>query len=130
MRACSAGNVMEGRKMSAKKFELDSMSVDDLWSLHERISGILSTRIKAEKHALEKRLAILDRGIDLTRPPGPQPERPRRRYPVVLPKYRNPQTSETWSGRGKRPRWLVAAVKSGRKIEEFRIDQSNRSRGR
>jgi hypothetical protein len=41
----------------------------------------------------------------------------------VLPKYRNPQTSETWSGRGKRPRSLVAAMKSGRRIEEFRVDQ-------
>jgi len=44
---------------------------------------------------------------------------------MVLPKYRNPQTSETWSGRGKCPRWLIATMKSGRKIEEFRISDSN-----
>jgi DNA-binding protein H-NS len=118
--------------MSAKKFDLETMSVDDLWSLHERISGILSTRIKAEKQELEKRLAILSRGL-----PG-QPGvssvlggRQRRRYPVVLPKYRNPQTSETWSGRGKRPRWLTAALKSGHKVEEFRIrDNSGAGRQR
>ncbi|KWO61305.1 hypothetical protein WT98_30670 [Burkholderia territorii] len=24
----------------------------------------------------------------------------------VLPKYRNPQTGETWSGRGREPRWI------------------------
>jgi DNA-binding protein H-NS len=116
--------------MLAKKFELEAMSADDLWSLHERISGILSTRIKAEKHELEKRLAILSRGMDMAGQTGSSPalgERPRRRYPVVLPKYRNPQTSETWSGRGKRPRWLIAAVKSGRKIEEFRIGESNKT---
>jgi DNA-binding protein H-NS len=116
--------------MLAKKFELEAMSADDLWSLHERISGILSTRIKAEKHELEKRLAILSRGIDMAGQTGSLPalgERPRRRYPVVLPKYRNPQTWETWSGRGKRPRWLIAAVKSGRKIEEFRISDSNKT---
>jgi DNA-binding protein H-NS len=114
--------------MSAKKFELEAMSLDDLWLLHEGISGILSTRIKAEKHELEKRLAILNRGMDMAGQTGSLPalsERPRRRYPVVLPKYRNPQTSETWSGRGKRPRWLIAAIKSGRKIEEFRISKSN-----
>ena len=117
--------------MSAKKFELEAMSVDDLWSLHERISGILSNRIRAEKHELEKRLAVLNRGIDMAGQPGSLPalpERPRRRYPVVLPKYRNPQTSETWSGRGKRPRWLIAAMKSGRRIEEFRISESNETR--
>jgi DNA-binding protein H-NS len=122
--------------MSAKKlekFELEAMSVDDLWSLHERISGILSARIKAEKHELEKRLAILSRGADRPGQNGSSAslgERTRRRYPVVLPKYRNPQTSETWSGRGKRPRWLIAAMKSGRKIEEFRIGEGGAGRSR
>ncbi|WP_407180084.1 H-NS family nucleoid-associated regulatory protein [Bradyrhizobium sp. STM 3562] len=119
--------------MSAKQPQLESMSLDDLWALHERITGILSARIKAEKHELEKRLAILNRGMDVTVSAG-EPrsvgEKPRRKYPRVLPKYRNPQTSETWSGRGKRPRWLVAAMKSGHKIEEFRINENSASRAR
>jgi DNA-binding protein H-NS len=117
--------------MSAKKLELESMSLDDLWSLHEKISAILSARLRAEKHELEKRLAVLNRGMDvITQAGDPQSfnGKPRRRYPRVLPKYRNPQTSETWSGRGKRPRWLVAAMKSGRKIEEFEIDEARGSK--
>jgi len=76
---------------------------------------------------LEKRLAVLNRGVDVIAQSGDAPAlngKPRRKYPRVLPKYRNPQTSETWSGRGKHPRWLVAAMKSGRKIGEFRIDGS------
>jgi len=118
--------------MSAKKRELEAMSVDDLWSLHEQISSVLSSRIKSEKDELEKRLAILNGGINRpsqTNSSATSSEMPRRRYPVVLPKYRNPQTSETWSGRGKRPRWLTVAMKSGRKIEEFRINGSDRSGG-
>jgi DNA-binding protein H-NS len=116
--------------MSAKKAELESMSLDDLWSLHEKVSAILSVRIKAEKHELEKRLAVLNRGIDQSGDSRPlQNGKARRKYPRVWPKYRNPQTSETWSGRGKRPRWLVAAMKSGRKIEEFRISDGS-SKGR
>ena len=111
--------------MFAKKIELESMSLDDLWSLHEKISAILSARIRAEKHELEKRLAVLDGGTDIISQSGAsrslQNGKERRKYPRVLPKYRNPQTSETWSGRGKRPLWLVAAMKSGHKIEEFRI---------
>lgn len=111
--------------MSARQLELESMSLDDLWSLHEEISSILSSRIKAEKHELEKRLAALAGGTVVLADPngsgGVPNAKARRKYPRVLPKYRNPQTSETWSGRGKRPRWLVAAVKSGRRIEEFRI---------
>jgi hypothetical protein len=38
------------------------------------------------------------------------------------PKYRNPANiSETWAGRGMRPRWLQAALRDGHKIEEFAI---------
>lgn len=39
----------------------------------------------------------------------------------VAPKYRNPKGSETWSGRGKRPRWFVAALKSGKKEKDLLI---------
>ena len=46
--------------MSAKPLELESMSLDDLWALHESISAILSARIKAEQQELEKRLAVLN----------------------------------------------------------------------
>ena len=126
-------SISAGHSMLAKKVDLESMSLDDLWSLHEKISAILSSRIKAEKHELEKRLAVLDRGMGAIVQPGEARligEKQRRKYPRVLPKYRNPQTSETWSGRGKLPRWLVAAMKSGRKIEEFRISEGNGARSR
>jgi DNA-binding protein H-NS len=115
----------------SKQIELESMSLDALWSLHERVSAILSTRIKAEKYELEKRLAILNRGVDGVGETGDSNSmngKPRRKYPRVLPKYRNPQTFETWSGRGKRPRWLVAAMKSGHKIEEFKISDGGSRR--
>jgi H-NS histone C-terminal domain len=47
----------------------------------------------------------------------------RRPYPQVFPKYRNPaEPSETWAGRGKKPRWLTAQLKSGKRIDGFRID--------
>lgn len=119
--------------MLLKKVELETMSLNDLWSLHEKISAVLAARIKAEKHELEKRLAVLDRGMGAVVRPGESQligEKRRRKYPRVLPKYRNPQTSETWSGRGKLPRWLVAAMKSGRKMEEFRIGEGSAGRSR
>jgi DNA-binding protein H-NS len=120
---------LSGSGMALKKLELETMSLDDLWLLHEEISGILSARIKAEKHELEKRLAVLGGGMpvsaDRSGPEGGAAGKQRRKYPRVLPKYRNPQTAETWSGRGKRPRWLVAAMKSGRRIEDFRIGEAN-----
>jgi DNA-binding protein H-NS len=112
-----------------KKVSLDAMSIDEMWRLHEEISRVLSVRLTSEKRELEKRLAQLRREREIRQPPHTNSQSPksaartpRRKYPRVFPKYRNPkQPSETWSGRGKRPRWLTAALNNGRKIEEFLI---------
>ena len=115
-----------------KKFDLEMMSVDDLWSLHEQIREILSARITSEKRELENRLAVLSGGRDLKQGDASSSEngKARRKYPRVVPKYRNPLTSETWSGRGKQPRWLVAAIKTGHKIEDFKIGGAAGSKSR
>jgi len=125
---------MQGCAM--KKANLEAMSIDELWALHENISRILSQRIASEKHELEKRLAYLNGGrIEIEREAGlvsrSAENKPRRKYPRVLPKYRNPsEPSETWSGRGKQPRWMVAAIKSGRKMDDFKIGASGGSKAR
>lgn len=119
-----------------KKIDLEGMSIDALWNLHETVSKILSVRIASEKRELEKRLAYLNGGKDAITQGAELASRngqdkPRRKYPAVLPKYRNPlMPSETWSGRGKQPRWLVAALKSGRKIDDFKIGAVASPKGR
>ena len=116
-----------------KKFDFEAMPLDDLWALHERIGRVLASRITAEKHQLEQRLILLNSGkigkpsvtpvLSSKEPKSSKAkDRPRRRYPKVFPKYQNPAVpTETWSGRGKQPRWLVSALKSGRTIKEFEI---------
>ena len=45
-----------------------------------------------------------------------------RKLGKVPPKYRNPANpTDTWTGRGKQPRWLADLVKKGRKPEDFLI---------
>ena len=113
----------------SKKLNLEAMSLDEMWQLHQDIGQILSVRLTSEKRELEKRLSQLRRER-ATRQPEPHDEqiqngvaRERRKYPRVYPKYKNPhEPSETWSGRGKQPRWLVAALKGGHSIDEFEID--------
>ncbi len=39
----------------------------------------------------------------------------------VAAKYRNKATNETWSGRGLQPRWLKAALASGKKLADFAV---------
>jgi DNA-binding protein H-NS len=102
---------------------LDGMSTDELWALHTEVTKELAIRIAAKNQELERRLAELNVYSQTATAEGQ-----RRPYPKVLPKYRNPRApSETWSGRGKPPRWLVAELKSGKKMQEFRI---NEARGR
>ena len=116
----------------SKKLDLAAMSVDEMWQLHEEIGKLLSVRLTSEKRELEKRLAQLRRERE-SRQSGGEDERAspsqrgeRRAYPRVFPKYRNPdQPSETWSGRGKQPRWLAAALKTGRTIDEFIIERQD-----
>ena len=118
------------------KFDLEAMSLDELWTLHETLSSILAERIVVEKRELELRLVQLNRGkeaqgsvvLELNSAKTDH-ERPRRKYPRVFPKYQNPSVlSETWSGRGKQPRWLVSALKAGAKIEDFRIPDTARDK--
>ena len=40
---------------------------------------------------------------------------------IVAPKYRDSATGITWTGRGKQPKWLSAAISSGKTLEDFKI---------
>ena len=39
----------------------------------------------------------------------------------VAPKYRNPSTGETWTGRGLQPNWLKSALATGKKLSDFAL---------
>ena len=108
-----------------KPHDLNSMSVDELWSLHEFVSAALARKIPAETAKLDQRLRQLGLGAvsHAVSHNVKKMSHARRPYPQVFPKYRNPaEPSETWAGRGKRPRWLTAQLKSGKRIDDFRIN--------
>jgi len=105
--------------------DLEAMDFDELWLLHEQLTKLLSEKITTEKLQLERRLAQLSRAEQIDDAEGAPGTRPRRKYPKVQPKYFNPaQPTQKWSGRGKQPRWLVAALSSGAKLEDFIIDSN------
>src|SRR6185437_4464156 len=68
--------------------DLKSMSLDELWSLHEFVVGELSRKIMAERATLENRLRQLGSAMASSEGKGARAKRP---YPKVLPKYRNPK---------------------------------------
>ncbi len=51
------------------------------------------------------------------------PRKARKTTGKVAPKYRNPENAnETWTGRGRQPRWLTAFTDAGRNRDEFLIN--------
>ena len=50
-------------------------------------------------------------------PPAKKPRKPRASN--AAPKFRDPESGQTWVGRGKRPTWLVQALAGGRSLESF-----------
>lgn len=99
-----------------RNVDLESMSTEELWELHQTVVTELVQKIADERSKLETRLRKL--GADGIGVLG----RKRRPYPEVLPKYRNPNNrSETWAGRGKQPRWLRAQLRTGKRLSDFLI---------
>jgi DNA-binding protein H-NS len=98
------------------------MSTDELWSLHEQVNSMLARKIAEQKGKLEERLRSLEKNSNS----AIGPNRPRRSYPKVLPKYQNPKNpTEKWSGRGRQPHWVQVQLKAGKELEHFLIARSS-----
>jgi DNA-binding protein H-NS len=98
---------------------LELMSIDKLSKLREQVDAALSTKVIEERRAVQAQLGKLERFATsgLRAKGGRGGTRG-----AVAPKYRNPENpTETWAGRGLKPRWLAAALKSGKKLEDFSI---------
>lgn len=101
-----------------KQRRLEMMSLDDLWKLHDDVISALTLRVEAQKLEIERQLDKLGRQFGGT--PNDLPQA--RPYPMVSPKFRNPNApSETWSGRGRQPHWVVALLASGLSLDDCRI---------
>jgi DNA-binding protein H-NS len=114
--------------MNVSVASLKSMSVGRLAALRQQVDVVLSSRVAEERRAVQDQLTKLDRLIGT----GARAKGVRGGVRgAVAPKYRNPENpAETWAGRGLRPRWLAAALKKGKKLEDFSIEQKTRGRPR
>jgi DNA-binding protein H-NS len=63
-------------------------------------------------------LTLADLGGRVATAPGPAA---RRGTGKVAPKFRHPETGQTWSGRGLQPNWLKAALAGGARLEDFAV---------
>jgi DNA-binding protein H-NS len=87
------------------------MPIPKLQELERQVEGAIAEKVTERRRELESELSKLarfdggERGGKVGRG-GPRGS--------VAPKYRNPENpTDTWAGRGLKPRWLVAAIKGG-----------------
>jgi DNA-binding protein H-NS len=128
------------RNMRKQSIDLKSFSIDELLDIRERVDALIESRVDTERRALQMRLQRLqkfkphaDKVASAPRRGRPSKAAVKRKRSAaksrkstygkkVPPKFRNPDNpAESWSGRGLQPRWLAAAIKSGKSIEDFRI---------
>jgi DNA-binding protein H-NS len=96
---------------------LKTMSISKLMDLRQKVDAMLASKVANERRALQSRLSSLERTGSASIPGGRGGARGK-----VEPKYRNPENpAETWAGRGLKPRWLTAALRAGKKLEDFSI---------
>src|SRR5262249_36821239 len=100
------------------KINLSGMTIEALMDLRQRVDETLLER-RADFEQQLKRIAV----VGGTRVLGGGGSALRGKK--VPPKDRGP-SGETWAGRGAKPRWLVAAIKGGKKLDDFLIDKSAR----
>jgi DNA-binding protein H-NS len=102
---------------------LKSMTIEKLMKLKDDVEATLTQKVSEERRALEQELSKLG---------GYAGGKKAKRGPrgAVAPKYRDPETGATWAGRGLKPRWLTAAIKSGKSLEHFAIKAGKGTRGK
>lgn len=101
--------------------DLDSMTLKELKSLQTQVAKAIATyedRRKRDALAeLEERAREL--GFSLSELTGSAATK---RRAAAAPKYANPDNpSDTWSGRGRKPRWFEAAIKAGKPADSMAI---------
>jgi DNA-binding protein H-NS len=103
---------------------LAALSIEELVELRDQIGATISKRVDSEKRILATKLARIEKYEIAMSKPGAtrgKPSDPSATSRKVPPKYRDPSSGATWSGRGLRPRWLSAAMEAGAQPEDFRI---------
>jgi DNA-binding protein H-NS len=106
------------------QINLDAMDLKELRQLQKEVTAAIETFEARRKEKVRQELEELarSRGYSLTEVVTAPPVRARKSAPVGVAKYRHPENpKKTWTGRGRRPDWVNAALASGASLESLRI---------
>jgi DNA-binding protein H-NS len=110
----------KGRNWMAA-INVEKLPLKELLDLEGRVRKAIVTAREREKQEVRQEMLALaaKRGLSITEVFGGQ--RATKGSKVAI-KFRNPDNpTDTWTGRGRQPKWLVAALKKGAKLGDFAV---------
>lgn len=105
-----------------RPIKVDKLSLKELMELDLKVQKAMAVAKERERAELKAKIEAMaaESGFAVADLFGGGRGGPKGR--TVAPKYVNPDNaSETWTGRGRKPKWLVAKLSKGASIEKFLI---------
>lgn len=111
------------RKMAS--INVDKLSLKDLVDLEAKVKKAIAVARDRERAELKKKVADLaeTHGFSVSELFGATRGRPAGKGKSIgVAKYANPENrADTWTGRGRKPNWLLERLKKGAKLSDFEI---------
>jgi DNA-binding protein H-NS len=101
---------------------VDKMTLKDLVELDLKIQKAIGLAKERERTELKHKIAALAEGSGFSVSELFGGGRGAKSKSSGIAKYKNPDNhSETWTGRGRKPNWLLAKLSKGAKMGDFEI---------
>lgn len=103
---------------------IDNMDLNELEALTKKTQQLIEQKKKEKIDQAYAQLVDIAQAVDMTLEQLIAHGQKKKSKPTrkVAPRYRNPKDAiQTWTGRGKQPRWVVDALAKGKKLDDLAI---------
>ena len=103
---------------------VEKLSLKELIALEAKLAAAIATARQKERAEIKSKVAELAErhGFSVSELFGGLGRGNGRKKSVSIAKYANPDDqTDTWTGRGRKPNWLLARLKKGAKLSDFAI---------
>ena len=103
---------------------VEKLSLKELIALEAKLAAAIATARQKERAEIKSKVAELaeSHGFSVSELFGGPGRGNGRKKSVSIAKYANPDDqTDTWTGRGRKPNWLLARLKKGAKLSDFEI---------